>query len=245
MNNVIPQGLTRLKRLAALHRTMSSSLTFEEVLGLVAGSGVELVGAASCLVLLQEGEEDLRICAAQGVDPTTAASFVGPMEESVLGRLRKHLGLEGSQNIVALPIMSDQIVQGILVVVSEAPLTAEETLFLSSLADQAALVLGKAYLHEALIARARKLQDEVERSRKLVGELEALIRSVAQDLREPLRTMTVSSKLLLDEYGDEFLAGRGREHLLCIDSGGRKMESLIQDLLAYRPPASSQETTPG
>jgi signal transduction histidine kinase len=233
MKDAIPSNRTLFRRLAAINRTITASLGFEEALGLIAGSGVELVGAASCLVLLQEGEEALRICAAQGVDPAVAARFVGPMEESVLGRLQEYLGLARSQNIAAFPIMSDLRVQGILVVISDAPLTEEETWLLSALAEQAAITLGNAHLYETLISRETKLQDEVARSRKHAGELEELIHSVAQDLQARLQTMTGSGKLLLDEYGEQFLSGRGREYLVRIASGARKMESLIQDLVAY------------
>src|SRR6185436_15747451 len=240
MADLIPENLALFKRLAVINRTITASLGFEEVLGLIAGSGVEIVGAASCLVLLQDGRGGLRICAAQGIDPTLAARFVGPMEESVLGQLQQYLSVAHSQNIAAFPIMSDLIVQGILVVISDAPLSEGETWLLSALADQAAITLGNAHLHESLISREGMLQEEVARSRKLAGELEAMIHSVAQDLRAPLQTLTGSGKLLLDEYGEQFLTGKGREYLTHIASGARKMESLIEDLLSYSHLARAQ-----
>lgn len=233
MNDEASSSLTRFKRLAAIHRTMTPSLRFEEALRLIAGSGVDLVGAAACLVLLQEGEEGLRICAAKGVDPAVAERFIGPMEESVIGRLQVHLGFAGSQNIAAFPILSDRILQGILVVIREIPLTAEEAWLLSALADQAAITLGTAHLHETWVSREGKLQDEAERFRKLAGDLEALILSVAHDLRAPLRTLADSGKLLLDECGEHFLPGMGREHLIRIASGADRMEALIHGLLTY------------
>lgn len=233
MNDVVPSSLTRLKHLAALHRTMTSSLTFEEVLGLVAGSGVELVGAVSCLLLLREGEDGLRICAAEGVDPTAAARFVGPMEESVLEKLQEHLGLQGAQPMVALPIMTDHLVQGILVVISEHALTPEETWLLSTLADQAAVTLGNAHLRETLRLREGKLRDEVERSRSLAGELEALILSAAQALQEPLRTLTAGGTWLPGE--SQALTGTDRRQLALFASGARKMDAVIHELLTGSP----------
>jgi hypothetical protein len=108
MNDFTTDGVSLFKRLAAINRTITTSLSFEDALGLIAGSGLELAGGASCLVLLREEEGGLRICAAQGVDSETAARWSGPMEEAVLEKLRQDLGFARSKNIAAFPVMSDQ-----------------------------------------------------------------------------------------------------------------------------------------
>lgn len=213
MTNDTVESLTRIKRLAAATCTISESLDFEEALRRIAESGHQLVGSASCLVLLRDGEDYLRIHAAQGVHPSAAERFVGSMEESVLGKLQLCLGLEGSRGTAAFPIVSDQIVRGLLVVIRSAPLDAEETRLMSALADQAAVTLANAHHHETLASRQRKLQGEVERSRKAIRELEGMIGSVARDLQAPLRNLA--------EGGDR------------LSSGARKVKSSIQDLLAY------------
>ncbi len=233
MNGVPAGNLTLFKRFAAINRTMTTSLDFEEALGLIVVSGLEFVGAAACLVLLREGEGVLRVCAAQGVDPAAAERFVEPMEESVLGKVRQYFGFSGLQGISASPIMSDGALQGILVIIRATPLNAEETWLLSALADQAAITLGNAHRHGTLISRAATFQEEVEQSRKLERELETLIHSVAQDLRAPLRALTGYGKLLLQECGEQPLPGRGRDYLIRIASSARKMEALVLDLLAY------------
>jgi signal transduction histidine kinase len=226
MKSAVAENLSLLKRLAAINRTMTASLDFEESLNLIAGSGAELVGASSCLVLLREPDERLRIRAAQGVDRSVAAGFIGPMQESVLDDLRKTLGLGDSGSLAAAPIMSERTVQGIMVVVRDTPLDSEETWLLSALADQAAITLGNARLHE-------KLQEEMEGSQKLVRDLEAFLHAVAHDLRSPLRIMTSCGDLLLHDYGGQFLSGNGRDYLTRIAFGARKMDTLIQDLLTY------------
>ena len=210
MKATLPESLTLLQRLAAINRTITTSLDFERALGLIAESGLELVGATACFVLLRDQAEVLHVRAARGVDPVTVASFVGSMEESVLEDLRQFLGLAKSKCVSASPIMSEKTVQGILIVVRDAPLDGEETWLLSALADQAAISLGNARLHEQLISREAELQTEVARSLELTKELEALIHTVAHDLRAPLRTMTGCGELLLDEYEEQFQAMRGR-----------------------------------
>lgn len=240
MKSAMTESLTLCKRLAAIHRTITSSLDFEEALGLIAGSGLQLVGASSCIVLLRKGDETLRICAAQGVHTATAERFVGSLKESVLGELRHYLGFPASQKIAASPIVSDSIVKGILVVIRDAPLDSEERWLLSALADQAAITLGNAHLHETLVSREARLEDEVERTRKLARELEALIQSVAQDLRVPLQTLAGCRKLLRDEYGEQRLTGRAREVLIRMAAGARTMKGMIHDLLAYTDLAGTE-----
>lgn len=233
MKNAVAENLTLLKRLATINRTITASLDFEQSLSLIAESGVELVGATSCLVLLRERDERLRIRAAQGVEPSVVADFIGPMEESVLADLRRMIGLPESQSLAAAPIVSDRMVQGVLVVVRDTPLDSEETWLLSALADQAAITLGNARLHEKLLSREERLHEEAECSRQLVRELEELIRTLAHDLRAPLRIMTSCGQLLLHDYGEQFAAGKGRDYLARIASGAQTMDALIRDLLTY------------
>lgn len=233
MGNEITERLTRIQRLATANRTISASLDFEEALRRIAESAYEVVGAASCLVLLREGEDSLRIYAAQGINPATAERFAGSMNELIFDKLQQFLGLPGSQSSAAFPIISDHVVRGILVVIRAAPLDAEETRLMSALTDLAAVKLGSIYHKETLASRERKLQCEVERSRKGIRELEAMIESVARDLRGHLRNLAEGDQGLLDESGEQALAISRREPLSRMVWGARKADALIQDLLAF------------
>jgi len=234
MTRDLAQNEPLFNRFAALNRTITSSLDFEEALALIAGSGLKCVGADACLVLLQDNVGgDLRICAARGIDPAVAERFVGPMEESILSEIRHYLGISGMQGIAASPIISHGTVHGILVVILNAPLNAEECLLLSALADQAGITLENAHRHGTLIAREAKLQDEVERSGKLAGELERLIHSVAHELRAPLEAMTAGGKQLSAEMDEPSLSEKSRQDLIGIASGADAVAALIQDLLTY------------
>ena len=227
-----------LRRLAAINRAITSSLDFDELLRLVARSGMELLGGSACLVLLREGEEELRIRASEGVDPASARRFSGVLSEKVLEDLARYLGLKGISP-VSCPVMVDQTLQGILVLVPRTALDVEETWVLSALADQTAIALRNARLYEAVIVRDERLKAEVEAAQGLarqltaaVQELEAFTYTVAHDLRGPLRAMGGLSDLLLEDCSDR-LDDEHKDYLRRIKEASARMDLLIRDLLAY------------
>lgn len=62
-------------------------------------------------------------------------------------------------------------------------------------------------------------------------ELNAFASSVSHDLRVPARAVLGFTRALLEDYGDR-LDGQGLDYLHRIDKAGRRMEELIEDLLA-------------
>jgi signal transduction histidine kinase len=227
-----------LRRLAAINRAITSSLDFDELLRLVARSGMELLGGTSCLVLLREGDEELRVRASEGVDATAAQRFSGRFSEAILEDLVRYLGVKGTPP-VSCPIMVDQTLQGILVLVPRAALDVEETWVLSALADQTAIALRNARLYEVVVDRDKRLEAEVEAARGLarqltaaVQELEAFTYTVAHDLRGPLRAMGGLSDLLLEDCAAR-LDEEHKDYLRRIKDASARMDLLIRDLLAY------------
>jgi signal transduction histidine kinase len=65
------------------------------------------------------------------------------------------------------------------------------------------------------------------------GEMEAFTYTVAHDLRAPLRSMHGFSQLLLADYQGKTLDAEGQKALRRIMDASRRMDLLIQDLLAY------------
>jgi len=65
------------------------------------------------------------------------------------------------------------------------------------------------------------------------GEMEAFTYTVAHDLRAPLRAMHGFSQLILEDYTGKLLDDQGGSILRRIMVASQKMDSLIQDLLAY------------
>jgi signal transduction histidine kinase len=189
-------------------------------------------------VLLRENDEELRIRASEGVDATAAQRFTGRLSEAILDDLVSALRLKGIPP-VSSPIMADQTLQGILVLVPRAPLDVEEIWVLSALADQTAIALRNARLYEDVIDRDKRLEAEVEAARGLarqltavVQELEAFTYTVAHDLRGPLRAMGGLSDLLLEDCS-ALLDEEHKDYLRRIKDASARMDLLIRDLLAY------------
>jgi signal transduction histidine kinase len=65
-----------------------------------------------------------------------------------------------------------------------------------------------------------------------IESLEGVLYHVAHDLRAPLRGMASFTNILLDEYGPA-LDERGRDYAQRISYSAQRMDTLVQDLLAY------------
>jgi PAS domain S-box-containing protein len=86
-------------------------------------------------------------------------------------------------------------------------------------------------LEETVAQRTEKLRESI-------GELEAFSYSVSHDMRAPLRAMEGFSRILLNEYRDK-LDEAGYGLLQRIEKGARRLDMLVQDVLAYSRVAKS------
>jgi signal transduction histidine kinase len=88
--------------------------------------------------------------------------------------------------------------------------------------------------------RVQQRTQELEAANK---ELEAFSYSVSHDLRAPLRAITGFSEILLVDHAPE-LSSEGQRHLHTVAASAKRMERLIEDLLAFsrlsRQPVSKQ-----
>jgi signal transduction histidine kinase len=113
--------------------------------------------------------------------------------------------------------------------------TPTEVELLRALADSTSVAMESVDL---LVNLERRVAERTEEVRRRSAELEILNReldafsySVAHDLRSPLAVVGGFSQSLLESHADR-LDAEGRDHLTRIDSGVRRMRSLIDDLLA-------------
>ncbi|RPH45113.1 MAG: HAMP domain-containing protein [Planctomycetota bacterium] len=88
-----------------------------------------------------------------------------------------------------------------------------------------ALRKAQTELEERVQARTTALQEALR-------ELESFTYTISHDLRAPLRAMAGFSRMLIEDYGHR-LDPAGREYIDRISAGARRMDDLIQDLLAY------------
>ena len=165
-------------RLAAINRAITTSLNFNEALRLIVDNATELFSADNSLLLLAEDDGILRVRAAH-VQSEIISKFAGPMEESVIRDLARQLKLDPGKELVTVPIVARGSLNGFLAIVRDAPLSAEEQWQLSALADQAAIALNNARLHEFQTGEAIRQRDESlaalrESSRKINNILESI-----------------------------------------------------------------------
>ncbi|MBI4642100.1 MAG: response regulator [Candidatus Tectomicrobia bacterium] len=102
--------------------------------------------------------------------------------------------------------------------------------------DQLAVAIQQARLHEQVQRYTTELEQRVtERTAKLWetnAELESFSSSVSHDLRAPLRAMQGFTDALLEEYADR-MDSVGQDYVQRIAAAARRMDAMIQDLLAY------------
>lgn len=92
--------------------------------------------------------------------------------------------------------------------------------------------------------RARMRQYEIRSRQEALmqanADLEQFAYSASHDLREPLRSISIYSDLLVRDYA-KLLDERGIEFLKLLRSGARRMDALLDDLLCYAHASSIPE----
>ena len=120
---------------------------------------------------------------------------------------------------------------------ADRPFDADDEALLVQLGHIASVGMENVRLHVALQTHMRELEERVAaRTEELDTsnrELDAFAYSVAHDLRAPLRAMHGFADAVLEDYGEK-LDAAGQDYLQRIVKGARNMDTLIQDLLAFR-----------
>jgi signal transduction histidine kinase len=91
-------------------------------------------------------------------------------------------------------------------------------------------MLGR--VEAAQLSLEDKVRDRTEQLNERNVELETFGHSISHDLRAPLRAMHGFSQALIEDCGDQ-LDDAGKEYAQRIVVGAKRMDALIQDLLAY------------
>lgn len=142
------------------------------------------------------------------------------------------------RSYVDVPLISAGGLIGVIKLEADKPaaFTAEHINIVREVADQMALAIQQARLHQQVHHHARELEQRVaERTARLQeinDELESFSFSVSHDLRAPLRGVQGFANALLEDYLDR-LDEEGQEYLQRIVAASQRMDQLIQDLLAY------------
>lgn len=154
------------------------------------------------------------------------------------GLVAQALVAEGVRETLRVPLVAEGILLGALSVGGDRPgaFGEEAASILGEVADQLAVALRQAQLHDQVRRHAEELEERV-RSRtvelqEINAELEAFAHTVSHDLRAPLRAMQGFAVALLEDLGDR-LGEKGKEYASRIRGAAERMDRLILDLLAY------------
>jgi PAS domain S-box-containing protein len=145
---------------------------------------------------------------------------------------------EGVRSYMVVPLVASGELIGFLDVGSDrtGPFAPDQIELAREVADHLAVALQQARLQEQIQRHAAELEQRVtERTRALEEAnlaMEAFAYSVSHDLRAPLRAMQGFADALLEDHAHR-LDTEGQEYARRIIAAARRLDTLIQDLLAY------------
>jgi PAS domain S-box-containing protein len=253
--------------------TLIGELDLEKLVQAVTDVATEMVGAEFGSffhnVVNQKGESCM-LYTLSGVPRDTFAGFPMPRNAEVFapifrgkavvrcdditqdprfGKSAPHFGMpQGDlpvRSYLAASVVSRGEVLGGLFFGHSTPgkFTAHHEALLGGVAAQAAIAMDNARLFE----QAQWVQAELKRSneelRHANQDLETFAYSASHDLNEPLRTIAISAELLERTCGDR-LDSDSAKFLAGILQGARRMQKLVQDLLAYTKATKYGEGVP-
>lgn len=135
---------------------------------------------------------------------------------------------------------------GLLSAAHARRIAAEQRALIESQAQTRAKATQLREANELLRAAAQQLEDRVtERTTELAeanAELEAFARTVAHDLRAPLRNLQGYATALLEDEAPRLSEG-GREYAVRLSSTTQRLDRLVTDLLEYSRVARSRLQT--
>ncbi len=199
------------KRLAEINRAITTSLNFDEVLNLIVTNAAQLVDARITGLLLVDRDGLLRIRAAHGLDTALINSFAGRMEEDVIRQLNRALALDAGEDLVTVPVIAKSALNGLLLIVRDAPLSEEEQWQLAALADQAAIALRNARLYEMELAEASRERDE---TLEALRESNQKIYTILESISDLFYSLDRDWRFVEINRQTEAKYGRSREELL-------------------------------
>jgi len=166
-------------------------------------------------------------------NPARHAAFINRM----IGD-RRWARREGMVSFAVYPLVVEGRLIGVLGLFGQHRLDSDTLVALASIANTLAIGIQRKRTEQALLAKTLQLE-------KSNGDLEQFAFAAAHDLQEPMRMVNVYTELLAHELA-ESATGDARAFMDEVITGAKRMNVLLQDLLAYaetaRSPTSSSRT---
>ena len=125
---------------------------------------------------------------------------------------------------------------------ASARFTSRHEALVTGIAAQAAVAIDNANLFEETRRTQRELQRTNEELRRANSDLEQFAYSASHDLKEPLRNVAIYSQLITRRYA-AILDEQGHQFLGYVIEGARRMDALVNDLLAFTRVTGAEEET--
>jgi signal transduction histidine kinase len=237
-----------LESLAAVSRTINSTLNLDEALRTITREACDLMGASMCsLMMLDESLEWLDLRASHGAGEAYLAKPRLSVGESALGavvRLKKPLQLENVQtssryqnvevarrdglvSLLSVPLIFAGQAIGTLSVYTATPyhFSNEEIRILSALAELSAIAIEKARLYERIV----DVEEQLRQNEKL-SALGLLAAEVAHEIRNPLTVMKLLYHSLDLKFADD--DPRAKDARL-IDAKIEHLNKIVEQILDF------------
>jgi signal transduction histidine kinase len=231
MNPVDASSLTdgrfdQLRRLSDISRAFTYATTFDEVARLTAARGAALLGASGTVMMLHDGDGQLHVRAAHGIDEQRVARFRAPLDDEVIGRLQGLFSVS-EDRLVAVPLVVGGTVTGLLAAgLGRVSTESDEWLF-AALADQAAIALENARMSEEV---RPELENRLRASEGATNAKDRALATLAHDIRSPLGAIDGYCAILEDGlYGP--INEKQRGAVARVRMSGRHLLSLLDNVM--------------
>jgi signal transduction histidine kinase len=218
--------LDQLRRLSEINRALTYTASIDTVARLTVEGAAELLEAASAVLMLQDAEGLLHVRGASGIPEDKVARFRAPLTDEVIGRIQGLLDVR-EDCFLAVPLVVDGGVTGLIAVGRAEPATASDEWLLSALADQAALGLENARLGGEV---RLEMEGRLRASEGATNAKDRALATLAHDIRTPLGAIEGYCTILEDGlYGP--ITAPQREAIERMRMSGRHLLSLLDNVM--------------
>ena len=194
VRGVLDPELDKLRQLTEIGRALTYTTSLDQVARLTVERGAGLLDATAAVLMLSGGDDMLHVRAAHGINEERLHS--APLTDEMIARLQGLLGVPDEQ-FVAVPLVVEGTVTGLLAVALPQLSTPADEWLLSALADQAAVALAHARLGGEVHV---ELENRLRASEGATSAKERALATLAHDIRSPIGAIDGYSSNMQEGY---------------------------------------------